>query len=60
MAVLSRGNYSHEGLRNMKTQVIKVTVSEDEKAEIRAASKSEGMDMSTFLRVAALRLARGK
>lgn len=43
----------------MDRKIIKLTVTEDEKAEIKAAATSSGMDVSTYVRVSALRAARG-
>lgn len=38
--------------------VIKVTMTKEERREIELAAKSEGMQLSTFMRVVSLRAAR--
>ena len=43
----------------MRTEVIKIMLTAEEKAEVIAAAKSEGMPPAVFARVAALRVARG-
>ncbi len=42
-----------------RTEAVEVSLTPSEKAEIIAAARSEGMQVSPFLRFAALRLARG-
>lgn len=47
------------GAQNMtRPEVIKITLTAEEKTEIKAAAKSEGLDMASFARMAVLRLAR--
>lgn len=41
-----------------RNEVIKMTLTSEEKAEIKAAAKVVGLDVSAFVRVAALRAAR--
>ena len=41
-----------------RKEVIKITVTAEEKSEIQAAAKSEGLTPSSFVRMAALRLVR--
>lgn len=41
-----------------RNEIIKMTLTSEEKAEIRAAAKAVGLDVSSFVRVAALRAAR--
>lgn len=41
-----------------RTEVIRLMLTPDEKAEIKAAAKSESLDVAAFVRVAALRMAR--
>ena len=42
----------------LRTELIKITLTEAEKQEIQAAAKSEGLNPSAFVRMAALRLVR--
>lgn len=43
-----------------RTEVIEVGVTQAEKDEIVQAAQSEGMNTSTFVRVSAIRVARGE
>jgi uncharacterized protein (DUF1778 family) len=44
---------------NRRTERIEVSLTEGEKAEIIVAAASEGLQAGTFIRMAALQLARG-
>ena len=43
----------------LRTACIEVAVTPEEKEELSRAAKSEGMGTSTFMRIAALQMARG-
>jgi uncharacterized protein (DUF1778 family) len=44
---------------NRRTERIEVSLTEAEKAEIIVAAASEGLQVGTFMRMAALQMARG-